>query len=249
MPMINSVRSPRTVTWEGFFNARDLGGLPTGDGATTRFRSLVRSADPRFVTKRGWKAALDAGIRTVIDLRNDDEIGTAAGYAGMPPEIGVVHVPIDDVDDAEMWAYFRDEMLEGSPLYYRPFLERKPERCAEAVTTIARTPAGGVLFHCAIGRDRTGLVSLLLLAAAGVAPEAIADDYELSASELPPLFTALGRKDHSPFIRHLMETKGTSTRQALLATLDGFDATSYLLAAGVLDDDLAAVRSRLLGEH
>lgn len=63
----------RSITWEGFYNARDLGGLATRDGRMTRPGALVRSADLRFVTEAGWRAAYDAGIRTIIDLRNDDE--------------------------------------------------------------------------------------------------------------------------------------------------------------------------------
>jgi hypothetical protein len=57
------------VTWEGFFNARDLGGLPTRDARVTHRGALIRSAAPRFVTEAGWRAAHDAGVRTVIDLR------------------------------------------------------------------------------------------------------------------------------------------------------------------------------------
>jgi hypothetical protein len=60
---------PRGVTWEGFFNARDLGGPPTGDARVSDCGALLRSADPRFVTEAGWRAAPDAGVRTVIDLR------------------------------------------------------------------------------------------------------------------------------------------------------------------------------------
>jgi hypothetical protein len=63
----------RAIWWEGFYNARDLGGLPTISGAATRYGVLIRSADPRFVTAVGWQSAVDAGFRTVLDLRNDDE--------------------------------------------------------------------------------------------------------------------------------------------------------------------------------
>src|SRR5258708_28802036 len=63
----------RAIWWEGFYNARDLGGRPTISGAATRYGVLIRSADLRFVTAVGWQSAVDAGFRTVLDLRNDDE--------------------------------------------------------------------------------------------------------------------------------------------------------------------------------
>src|SRR4051812_49983691 len=64
----------RAVTWEGFHNTRDLGGLPTGAGHTTRRGAFFRAADLRFVTEAGWAQARESGVRTVIDLRNADEI-------------------------------------------------------------------------------------------------------------------------------------------------------------------------------
>jgi hypothetical protein len=66
-------------------------------------------------------------------------------------------------------------------------LEQKPERCAAAVAAVADARPGGVLVHCTIGRDHAGLVTLLLLPLASVAPADIADDWELSNPRLEPL--------------------------------------------------------------
>jgi hypothetical protein len=77
-------------------------------------------------------------------------------------------------------------------------LEHKAERCAAAVAAVADARPGGVLVHCTIGRDRTGLVSLLLLALVGVAPADIADDYELSNPRLEPLRDRSGAGRHRP---------------------------------------------------
>ena len=159
----------------------------------------------------------------------------------------MLEVPIDDIEDLEFWLYISNQRLGGTPLYYGPFLDRKPERCAAAITALARTGPGGVLYHCAAGRDRTGLISLLLLALAEVEPEAIAADYELSAEALPPLFAAMGIADQSPLIKAMLKDRGTTVRQAMLDILDGFDAEDYLLNAGVSRADIEAVRARLLG--
>ena len=250
-----------TIGWDGFHNARDLGGLPTRDGGMTRPGALIRSAGLFLVTEAGWQAAYDAGVRTIVDLRNDDEIRpgaepglTAIGgsavltgfrpVADPPPGIERVEVPLDGVEDVEFWRHLNDAGLNGTPLYYAPFLRTKPDRCAAAVTAVARAAPGGVLFHCAGGRDRTGLVALLLLAVLGVDPEAIAADYEQSAEPLRTFSEALGREDDGPQIAGLMARHGTTVREAILETLDGFDARAYLVAAGVSDVDLAALRER-----
>jgi protein-tyrosine phosphatase len=233
----------RDIAWDGFYNARDLGGLPTRDGRVTRHGALIRSADPCFVTEDGWRAAYEAGVRTVLDLRNDDEVASAPP---VPAGIARVRVALDGIDDTELWNYIRVERIDGTPMYYRPFLQRRADRCVAAVTAVARAQPGGVIFHCAAGRDRTGLVTMLVLALVGVDPEVIADDYELSTPRLPPLFTAFGMQQQAPVLERILVQKGMTARAALLDVLDGFDAEEYLLAAGADKDDLAAVRSRLV---
>src|SRR5690349_7904306 len=104
----------RAVAWEGFFNTRDLGGLPTKSGETTSYGAFFRAADLRFVTDTGWAQARESGVRTVIDLRNADEIRptenpltTQAGSAqftaapegpATPTGINRLEVPLDDID-------------------------------------------------------------------------------------------------------------------------------------------------------
>ncbi|WP_328645333.1 tyrosine-protein phosphatase [Amycolatopsis sp. NBC_00348] len=65
----------RAVAWDGFFNTRDLGGLPTKSGETTGYGAFFRSADLRFVIDAGWAQAREAGVRTVVDLRNATRSG------------------------------------------------------------------------------------------------------------------------------------------------------------------------------
>lgn len=202
------------------------------------------------MTEAGWRAAVDAGVRTVLDLRNDDEVPAHPPYARYG--IDRVRVALDGVEDVEFWRYLDEAGLNGTPLYYRPFLERKPERCAQAVTAVARARPGAVVYHCGAGRDRTGLLTLLLLtllllALAGVEPEAVAADHDLGAEPLRALFARSGRADEGPAVERLLAARGTTVAEAILSTLDGFDAEAYLLAAGVSAADLAAVRARLLG--
>ncbi|MGY1697973.1 tyrosine-protein phosphatase [Geodermatophilus sp. SYSU D00814] len=119
-------------------------------------------------------------------------------------------------------------------------------RVAAVVTALARTAPGGVLFHCAAGRDRTGLVTLLLLALADVEPEAVAEDYTLSVEPLRRLAALLGRPDEQPALERVLTAHGTTARSSLLATLEELDVASYLTAAGVSEDDLATLRDRLV---
>jgi protein-tyrosine phosphatase len=232
----------RNLDWDGVYNARDLGGLRAADGRATRWGALIRSDNLDSLTPAGWSALREHGIRTIVDLRNDDERQARSRPAG----VAAVHVPLDDLADTEFWACW-GRGLHATPLYYQAFLDRKPERCAAAVADVARAEPGGVLVHCVGGRDRTGLIALLLLALVGVAGEDIAADYELSLDRLGRLHAALGEDDPRQRINELLARQNTSIRASILASLDSLDAEAYLRDAGLTDQDLAAVRARLLG--
>lgn len=234
----------RHLTWQGCFNTRDLGGLRTTDGRAIRWGALVRSDSLDRLTAAGWAALYAHSIRTIIDLRNDDEI--SADAATRPVGVTTLHVPLDDSADTEFWNYCWANELDGSPLYYQLFLDRKPERCAAAVAAVARAAAGGVVVHCGAGRDRTGLVTMLLLAIAGVAHEQIVADYELSTSRLAPAWSVWGYEDQGPLIADILKRKNTTARETLLAVLCSLDVSAYLRSAHVSENDLAAIRARLL---
>ncbi len=203
----------------------------------------MRSACLDRLTRPGWDALEAHGVRTVVDLRNEDE--REPDLTPRPARLTTVHVPLDDVADKEFWDRCHAEELDGTPLYYRPFAERKPERCAAAVAAIARAEPGGVLIHCVGGRDRTGLVSLLVLALVGVAPEEIAADYELSNTRLPPFWAERGMEDQRPAIRAALDRHGTSARTEVLDLLSSLDAAACLRAGGLSTADLGALEDRL----
>jgi len=265
MDMIPATRSDadRIIRWDGFYNARDLGGLPTVTGKSTRYGRLIRSGDTRFITAAGWEAARDAGIRLVIDLRNPDEVepgsqptatlgaGTfavpaARDTAARPGDIQTMLISLDDIEDLDLWRRLNGEGLNGTPLYYRPFLDAKPERVAAVLTAIAAVRDGGVVFHCGAGRDRTGLISLLLLSLAGVTPEAIVADYELTLGQLASLYDALGLELDEWDVRECLRSRGTTVSETITGLVRDLDVAEYLAAAGVSGAGIAALRGRLL---
>ncbi len=234
----------RDLDLEGCFNTRDLGGLRTRDGGVTRRGSLIRSDDLDHLTPKGWAQLEAAGVRTVVDLRNDDELPSEATA---PDAVRRVHVPLDDIADTAFWTHVRENELDGTPLYYGPFLAQKAERIAAVVAAIADAPPGGVLFHCGLGRDRTGLVAAVLLALAGVEDGDIATDYEISNFKLAPKYARHGVPDQAPEIEDILRRKNTTSVYVLTEVLSSLDVESYLLDAGVSERDLESVKERLRG--
>jgi protein tyrosine/serine phosphatase len=228
------------LQWEGVYNARDLGGLPAAAGQRTRPGALVRSEAPDGLTEAGWAALRSHGIRTIVDLREPDERGPYGSG-----DLDVVPVPLDDLADLGFWSDWATGE-DCTPLYYRDFLDRRPHRCAAAVAAVARARPGGVLVHCGGGRDRTGLVSLVLLRLLGVPEDEIVADYLDSYRRMTALWAALGRPDDGPLIHDLLAERGTTPEAALRAALEGLDAEAVLRAGGLTDADLEALRNRLL---
>ena len=224
--------SRRSLNWPGCYNARDLGGLPLIGGGETRFGQLIRSdaVDPKSPD------LADYGVRTVIDLRNDDE---------RPPGIENVHIPLDATEDREFWNVWASGWQFGTPLYYGPHLERFPERSAAVIKAIAQAPPGGVVYHCGGGRDRAGQVTMLLLSLAGVEPEAIAADYALSRERLRPLYATRGEDDQGAIIDRYLADRGTTIEEVALDTVRSIDAEATLHRGGATDEELQTVRARL----
>lgn len=236
--------SERHLDWDGCFNVRDLGGLRTSDGRETRWGAVVRADALDGLTAAGWAALCEHGVRTIIDLRNDDERRPDA--APRPATVTTIHIPLDASADREFWSVWDSGPQFGTPLYYRPHLERFPERSAAVIAAIANARPGGVLFHCGGGRDRAGQIAMLVLALAGVPAHDIAADYALSAERLRARYAAHGEVDQGPLLEAFLAGQGTSARELITATIGSLDVEAHLRAAGLTAQDLDALRGRLL---
>ena len=201
-------------------------------GRTTRFGRLVRAGALDGLTERGWSALEAHGVRTVVDLREEDERGV--DLAPRPASVTTVHVPLDGRADRAFWDAWESGPQFGTPLYYRPHLERMPERSVAVLRAIADAREGGVAYHCGAGRDRAGQVTMLLLALAGVEPEEIVGDYLLSTSD-----------DDAVLAAYLAE-QGTSAGEVLRRTLSELDVPGTLAAAGLASAEADRLRARLL---
>jgi protein-tyrosine phosphatase len=153
----------RELSWDGCVNVRDLGGL-----GQIRPGAVVRMEAPRRLSEAGWAAAWKYGVRTFIDLRNADELEPDRNPR--PAGITTVQVPQDPVGPPFYDHWAKTDSL-SSPLYFPAMLAEYPEPVVAAVRAIANAEPGCVVFHCAGGKDRTGLLALALLVLAGATPE------------------------------------------------------------------------------
>lgn len=124
---------------------------------------------------------ISRGLATIIDLRRDDEIAHAPNPLAADPRVIYVNIPLfDGLAPIDQMA----EEAEGvfnMGIRYRYALDTCQANMATVLRTIADAAPGGVYFHCTAGKDRTGLIAMLLLANAGVEQDVIIAEYALTA--------------------------------------------------------------------
>src|SRR4029077_8675104 len=107
----------------------------------------------------------------------------------------------------------------ASPLYFRAMLAEQPQPVITALRAIASAAPGCVVFHCAGGKDRTGLLALVLLTLAGTTPGEIIADYLLSYDRLKQRFDELGARDQLTAVTALPASRSTTIEASLTSTI------------------------------
>jgi protein-tyrosine phosphatase len=241
----------RHIALAGTFNIRDLGGYATIDGGSTAWRRMLRSDSLHKLDEAGVEALLSHGLVAVIDLRHGNELESAPNPFATRQGVHYTNINLlaDLMPRAD--AVYEDDIDVLLELYVRTIDERRP-LIREALEAIASAPEGAVLFHCAAGKDRTGIMAAILLGIAGVQRDLILDDYELTAIQIKPALADYERRalERGQDLRSLHAIMA-SRRETMSALLDHIDArygglTAYLDEAGLAPAHLARLRSRIL---
>jgi protein-tyrosine phosphatase len=187
---------PRHIRFESVPNFRDLGGYRTHDGRTVAWRRLFRSAALHKMDDRDMaRLTEEISPRAVIDLRNPRD--PEKDREGLLLEgIGVRHYPIPfstwpwpgPSKSPDGSAYVKDEAQAhpnatsmGEIYLYRISEQPFGKRLVDALEIIAERDNHPLVFHCSAGKDRTGVLAAMVLAAMGVVDEDVVEDYTLSA--------------------------------------------------------------------
>jgi protein-tyrosine phosphatase len=182
-----------TPRLEGAPNFRDLGGLPTIDGRFTRRGVLFRSSGLEELNSRDVRLLInDIGLRTVIDLRSADDCETAESLLDTP--VRFINLPI--VRAGSSTSLERPMAANGRvdvPRIYRMFMDMSIPAISEIIAelTSGATPA---VFHCAAGKDRTGVVAAIILCAVGVTRDAVITDFMETEPILDEIIAYLQRR-------------------------------------------------------
>lgn len=225
----------RELDWEGAVNVRDLGGIPAGSGRTVKRGAVVRAGSLDGLTAAGWESLLAAGVRTIVDLRNADE---RTRVPPAPDGVETLWLPLDGQEHEDFWRGWGTGPQFGTPLYYRPHLERFPERSVRVLAAVAAAAPGGAVVHCQTGRDRTGQIAMLALALAGATARDIAADYALGARAAGPV----------PEVEAFLADRRITAEQVVHDLAGAPDLVELLEAGGLTRSVADRLRVRMSGE-
>ena len=245
---------------DGTRNFRDLGGYVGAGGRRVRRGLVYRSDHLAFVTDRGVSSIDALGLRTVLDLRMPNERERQPSRLPPGPVVqhpnprgadGAAQVEIlEEVRAGRVTSVTEQDMAD----MYLSMLDEATEMFAAVVRAVAAPEALPVLFHCAAGKDRTGLAAALLLRLVGVDDDTIVRDYELtthyrSAHRIAELRPELERVGVSIEAIVSMITAPPAAMRAALAWLDGVGGVEAYLTerCDVEPAVLAQVVATLLG--
>ena len=172
----------RAIDFAVVFNARDLGGLATDDGRTVRRGILYRADGVNRLAGDDLEKARALRLSTVVDLRTDGEIERGGRFPVDEHPVEWHHLPML----TRMWSEDDLVVTTGAADFLRDRYVDMLTDGAASLGVIARLVGDGtpLLFHCAAGKDRTGVVAAYLLGLAGVARSEIVADYHATAGAM-----------------------------------------------------------------
>ena len=265
LPSYQQLTAARCVAVDGIYNMRDLGGLPRHDGDTVPRGRFYRADNLANLSPEGVATLLRLGVRTVIDLRQDEAVRKWPSPLRRQP--AVAYHQVDMIGDQYSFAgdvldvAWRDADVDSRyaalPLFahlrdYCRWLDERQPQLRTILRLLAQRQATPAVFHCEAGKDRTGVVSALLLLLAEVSDLAIAADYTHTAhrnfrrlellrkSGDPPL----KMRDESDYAARFCPPELMPVMLFWLRSRYG-DIASYLARIGLTGAEVDALRGNL----
>ena len=252
---IQNVTMERIVALEGCLNFRDLGGYATADGRTVCWQQVYRSdALHHLTTADVTKIRDDLGLQAVIDLRSTAEVtATDLGLLAGEP-ISRHHIPLYDGErvtaEEERAAAAGAESLADRYYLLAEFAKAPVARILRSIADAS----GPVVYHCAAGKDRTGIVSAILLGLLGVRDEIIVADYAATRDNLDAIIDRLmATEGYQTMFAALPPSTLHAEPETMIVFLDRIRAEhgsmrGYARSAGVDDPTIDRLADRLLSD-
>ena len=229
-------------------NCRELGGMPLGGNKEFRNGIFLRSGSPEWLNEEQIKEVKAYGVKNVIDLRALEELkGSGNPFSG-DPDVYFYNVPLFNGDpngnDDKTMEFILTHTLGD---YYVIIGQEMGDRLVK-IMRILLNSSGLTLFHCAHGKDRTGVVSAILYLLSGASRENIIANYAVSYEYLKD-FLAPSIAKLPDGMKHILRSDAGN----MVTFLDYIDSkwngdiANLLTANGMTDEEIGALKAKCTG--
>ena len=253
------------IRLKGAPNFRDLGGYHNADGKLVKRRQLYRSEGLHQLTTEDHQVLHDLGVKLICDLRSDYERAKKPTVwpAHMLPKTLIMDVNADiRAENADLYGMLRKDPTENGAHAMMMYVYRYvPEALTKhlgkffnAVTADGHLP---LILHCSAGKDRTGVLSAILLMTLGVPRKTVVDDYmktheyrdavKLKAKVVELMEPIIGKTPSPEMVELMAGVEPIYIDTAIDAIMDQYKTMdAYLHSAGVSSQQIEHFRSHML---
>ncbi len=234
------MNAQKRYIFKNILNCRDIGGYPTPDGVT-KFGRFIRCG--MVNTPEDWEIdeLIKLGIGTSIDLRGVYEADETPLRLERLNDADVYNLPLFEFNVAT-----KEGMNLSLAETYEMVVDNYRDNIAKILNVIAEAKDGVVMYNCFFGKDRTGILTMLLLSIAGVSREDIIADYQQTYTYIKPYII-----EHADILWDNDSTKHYSLPETMEELIDYMtekygSILGYIKSAGVSDSAVNKIKNRLL---
>lgn len=218
-------------------NMRDIGGYTVGN-KKVKYGKLIRSNLPVNVSKEDLKFLKKMGIKTVIDLRSKEEVEKACSVFEENPCFKLLHYELKGGGEIP-------DSSNKVPISYMKMLEGKESIC-DIFKEIAKTK-DGIIYFCNAGKDRTGVITALILMTLGVKNEDIIEDYALSENYLEDMLNKIAQDSKPRDVKEIITPKAQYMEKFLQYFKAKYGSIKqYLQQIGITEEEIKKIKENYI---
>lgn len=236
----------RLLKIETVANLRDLGGHTARDGRRVAGGRLFRSAEPLCDTLQELESLRSlTRVATILDIRSEEEVSADRIALFIENGLGYCNIPftgahLEREPRRDIYGRYTDL---GTYYHFLLSDDGYRRKIIEALEVIAEPRNHPVLFHCMVGKDRTGILAAVVLELLDVVDEDIAQDYALTAPSMPAFMERLstypeGVRMLREYPAYLWQCPPESIKQFLKMVRDEYSSMEDCLRKSGADDGL-----------
>jgi protein-tyrosine phosphatase len=232
----------RRHIFKNILNCRDIGGYPTADGST-KFGRFIRCGIVNTPEDLEIEKLNTLGVKTAIDLRGIYEAEETPLLLDRLDGADVYNLPLFEFNVAT-----NEGMDLDLATTYEMIVDNYKENIAKILNVIAEAKEGIILYNCFFGKDRTGILTMLLLSIAGVSKEDIIADYQQTYTYVKTYI-----KEHKDILWDVSSEKHFSLPETMEALIERIEdkygsVINYIRCAGVSDEAIKKIKERICGD-